>query len=508
MFKKIIAVLCAFMCTIAGFIPVFAAEDCQIVIQDPDEGQTYTAYQIFAAAPYEEDGSLLLDNLEWGSSIDSSKLSGQKLSGFETAVSEDNARSIAQELSGKTDTEMQDAAASLLSLVNPDRAAGRASEQTNGSYVISGLQPGYYLITDTLDPGSSARSQSAILLQVVSGTTAIAPKKGAPVLKKQVRTNASSDYSSPVEWTNTADYSKGDIIDYRLSSSLPSAMAYYPVYQMQISDTVDQGFELDPKSIAVSVEADGRTLAISSSLYTVTCTDTGFTVDIPDAKKLEIAQSPAYELSDPKLIVTYSAVLTKDALVYTQKNQNTAVLKYSSSPEDSQTMGTTPKAATSVYTFEVDVEKTDDAGKPLPGAEFTLYRKDENGKLQQVAIVSAAQAVGSNQNEYVFRDLGSGTYVLKETKTPGGYSTAEPITFTIQAHYTADQNGDSSLVNVTIDGASATLDDNGIFHMNVKNQKGLHLPNTGSAGMAVLLVLGAAAVLLGLILNRRKDEAR
>lgn len=508
MLKKIVAVLCSFFCMIAGFMPVFAAEDCQILIQDPDADQTYTAYQIFSASPYEEDGSTVLDNLEWGSSIDSAKLTGQTLAGFDSPATPDNARAIAQELSGKSDTEMQTAAASLLSLVDLSKAAGTAAEQTNGSYVISGLKPGYYLISDTLNPGSAARAQSAILLQVVSGTTTVTPKKGAPTQTKQVKTNANSEYSSPVEWTTGADYSVGDIIDYRLVNTLPAAMSYYQTYQMQISDTMDKGLALNPSSIALEVEADGKSEAVSSDLYTVTTSAAGFTINIPDAKKLEVANTPAFEQNDPKLIVTYNSTLTKDALIYTQKNQNTATLTYSNSPEDEHSTNTTPKSTTTVYTFEVDVEKTDDSNKPLTGAEFTLYKKDENGELKEVAVVTAKEAVGDDKNVYAFKDLGSGTYVLKETVTPGGYSTAEPVTFTIQAHYTVDQNGDALLNNVTIDGTETTLDDNGIFHMTVENQKGLHLPKTGSAGMAILLVVGAAAVVLGILFSRKKSAVK
>ncbi len=67
---------------------------------------------------------------------------------------------------------------------------------------------------------------------------------------------------------------------------------------------------------------------------------------------------------------------------------------------------------TPVTSYGVTITKTDEAGKPLAGAEFTLY----NSKGEAIA-----KAFSNNQGAAAFDNLAEGAYTARETKAPEGY---------------------------------------------------------------------------------------
>lgn len=534
--KRIIAIFCAVACFLVAFVPVFAkdessqasqtAKDCSIQINDPVAGQTYTAYQIFSGQPYRQsDGNILLDNLNWGSSIttlpsSSTGSHGINLTnyGISTPALADtqSAREIARELTGKSDTDMQKAARGLLSLVNPHAPAGQAKAQSGSgsqaAYVISGLAPGYYLVTDTVPKGVDSPT-SAILLEVLDATVSVEPKKGAPTLKKWIKTNPESEYNSASpDWTTQADFGKNDVINYKLEATLPSQMEYYSAYQMTLTDQIENGLILNQDSIVLTVVTDSGNKTVPKSEYSVESKDGNFTVTIPNAKVLTTDKGePAFLNPDARLEITYYCQMDpKQALIFSSPNENTATLTYSDSPEDSSKTSTTKQVTATFYTFEVKVFKEDEKKNPLAGAGFTLYKLTSNGKqeFETIGPNGKTAASGPNQNEFDFTDLGSGRYQLAETTTPDGYSTMAPITFTLQAHYDVDDAGQASKPSVTIDGVNAKTETPGVFQITIQNQSGLHLPDTGSAGLAILLVAGAAALIAGIVLGRKNKAAK
>lgn len=63
-------------------------------------------------------------------------------------------------------------------------------------------------------------------------------------------------------------------------------------------------------------------------------------------------------------------------------------------------------------TYSITVTKTNEAGQPLSGAEFTLY--GANGS-------AVATAVSNAQGLAVFSNVAKGAYTIRETKAPAGY---------------------------------------------------------------------------------------
>lgn len=217
-------------------------------------------------------------------------------------------------------------------------------------------------------------------------------------------------------------------------------------------------------------------------------------------------------------------------------------------PEPKHPTGETPKDEVKTYTTELTILKTDENGNILPGAEFTLtgggvnivlvttetftenvngaYWKLKNGTYTTTAptiaedetgnsadydsttakyaktITLVAKGTGKEETNVVgvidegghvtFSGLGAGTYTIKETKTPAGYNTIAPITFTLT--FNAETKTFVSDNNAVIVGTDNKLD------ITIVNQKGAELPSTGGMGTTIFYVLGSILVLAAVVL--------
>ncbi len=157
----------------------------------------------------------------------------------------------------------------------------------------------------------------------------------------------------------------------------------------------------------------------------------------------------------------------------------------------------------------ITIRKTDESGKLLPGAQFTLSRKsdtdifeivseyglDENGLID---LTTAA--------EKTFAGMGNGIYKLTETHAPAGYIIiTKDIYFSVSdgAVKLTDEDGNETAYS------SVTLADDNTTIV-VKNTPGVALPTTGGPGISLLYFLGGMLVLFagaGLTLLCRKKRA-
>lgn len=548
MFKRILAMITAFFCMIAGFSPIFAEEtgsaanDCSITISGVKPGQTYTAYQIFSGQADPQKTHFDLSDLNWGSSIDPSALHGQTEDNFgdvEFNNGPEGAANVASAIitKGSSDQELQKMAETLAQLVDKSKPAGQAAP-ANGRCVISNLNPGYYLVINTLDSTGSTSGEPAsispyLLVEVVHGNIEVNPKKGAPTLTKQVKANGASFYhdkgsAEPIAttWTSAADYSNGDQIDYQLVVTLPKDVRDYEnKYQLTINDTIDKGLTLgqtpgQTPDVKVAIEiGDSAPETVNKQLYTIKWPAPSkpgtLSISFSDFRTVgtngqavsELASDAACMSQDTvKLIITYSCTLNDQAVMSRNSNDNKATLTYSNSP-DSTSTETTPEHNAKVYTAELDVFKVDKNGDPLQGAEFTLYKQDSDGAYQ--LFEGPLKAETSTPNEFCFKGLGSGEYKIEETTAPEGYIASQPMTFTLTGDHCFDSAGDLSFNGFTVGNCEHVVpNSDGTLSVKITNLKTSSLPSTGSMGLAVLAVLGAAAVVLGLMMSRKSKTAR
>lgn len=103
-----------------------------------------------------------------------------------------------------------------------------------------------------------------------------------------------------------------------------------------------------------------------------------------------------------------------------EKQDNGAVL----GDENSATFEITNAYVSS--SADVTFTKTDEAGTPLKGVEFALYKNKED-----TAPIEGTEKVSDDQGVVTFEDLESGTYYLKETSTPSGFVAAGPWTIEV-----------------------------------------------------------------------------
>lgn len=176
--------------------------------------------------------------------------------------------------------------------------------------------------------------------------------------------------------------------------------------------------------------------------------------------------------------ITYQAKLTGTAPIENGRT-NTATLLFSANSYDA-TQKTVSDSVT-VANAGIKIHKTAEDGKTaLQGAEFQLLDKDGTTVLD-------TQTTDKDGNLTFAYALGSGTYTLKETKAPAGYSLVENQSVSVEAR----------------DNAYKTVD-----IIDPKDQAAGLLPTTGGVGTIAMTVLGVAVIAgtAALIVRGRKQD--
>ena len=152
----------------------------------------------------------------------------------------------------------------------------------------------------------------------------------------------------------------------------------------------------------------------------------------------------------------------------------------------------------------IDFEKVDkvDTGSKLSGAEFALYKADENNEKTGDPIKNVTS--GKN-GAFTLDNLPVGKYVLVETKAPTGYQISEKawlITVNSDRTTTVTYNGD----DITPAGSEEAV----IYQ--ITNTKFYSLPSSGGPGIYGFTISGVAFITAALLLfinnKRKEDEAR
>ena len=507
--KKFKLLLAAFVATLFAFAGVKASA-YTITIDNVSDNHTYEAYQVFGgdlAKTTEKDANApRLSNIHWGSGVNEFTYDG-----------ESDAAKIAEKLSGqKKDSDdakafSKLAGANLKEFGEAEKAAKdgqdfATAKSENGKAVLTVSEPGYYLVKDkdgTQDGNDAAYTR--FMLQV-TGAESVEVKNDVPTVEKKVKENSNS------KWQDAADYDMGDTVPFQLTAELPKKRVDdYNHYYVEFTDTLSAGLTF--KEIT-KVTADGTTLTKDQYQATPTEKDgkTVLSIVITDVKAVaNITQE------ENKVVVEYNATLNDKAVLGSEGNPNSVELTYSNNPNDTgdgkskpANTGKTPKDTVKVFTYQTIINKVDQDGKPLTGAEFTLVKKNKDGSTKNVDVVKNAEGTS-----FTFKGLDAGKYVLKETKTPDGYNTIKPIEFTIDADYDKEAD-DPQLTKLSGDVTSgvAQFDANkadGSLTAGIVNRKGSLLPSTGGMGTTILYVIGSILVLVAavlLITKKRMDAAK
>ena len=485
LFKKLASFILAFAMVMAIAMPsvVMAADDGSITITGANAGHIFEAYQIFTG---KVSGNTLSD-IEWGSGVSEQG---------KTALG--SAKEKAKEL---TDSNSKDFAYAVSEyLTNPAGSAN--AKDSSDNYVITGLEPGYYLVKDK-GPTTGQDSYSKFILQVVGNKT-VAVKKQVPESYKKVM-DKNDTTGTTTYWQDSADWDIGDKVPFQLTGTVASDYKEYKApYQLVFHDTLSEGLTFDKNS--VKVYTNDSTDPISADQYTVTYPATdGHTFDVT------IKNVKALDGIVTKIRVEYEATLNEHAVIGSAGNPNKMYMDFSNNPNSTQggEKGTTPEDKVIVFTYKTIINKVDSEKHLLAGAAFKLEKVNKNGSNTLVKEFTADE----NTTSFEFKGLDDGQYILTETKTPEGYNTMDPITFEITATHDVESN-DPTLTELSGNKVIGEIEftvskDDGSLTADVVNNKGSELPETGGMGTTVLYAAGTLMILAAaafLVMKKKADS--
>ena len=397
---------------------------------------------------------------------------------------------------------------------------GAATAIGNGNTVTLPVDEGWYAVSDTYtDAGDN----------VLSGTVAIVATKVNNADKLTIKSpyeEGQTDITDPGEFnaknedvppTPSKDVKKnnvsvngqsvniGDMLDFTVTGTVPSAAAGYTTYRYTLTDTASKGLKVAaPDTFKVQLGS----VNVPSNLYEVTQTtnDSGATVTT-------IVFSNVKGYAGKQIVVSYQATVTNAILENGNKVTNTATA--------TTDKGTSGAGETTVYTGSLQFHKygVDDDANGLAGATFNVYKgasvpqkngkddtdqalkftqtdKDVDGSYKYDANGNIAVKSGSN-GSVVLKGLESGDYTIKEVGFKSGYATNFVPTFTITVSVDSKTGAVTCQLKSNTNNAFGLVstDENG--QITVKNIKSItQLPLTGAAGtmlftVVALLVAGA-----------------
>ena len=517
--KKLLAALLAVAMVCAMAIPAFA-ENSE---GDVDSHHTYSAFQIFKG---DVEGNNIKDfkisNVDWGSNIINNsddflnKLREADHIGplFTNAKSAQEVLAVISQWHDSDDDSIAFARFVCHYLYSNDANPTYVVRAGSNALTIPEAKAGYYLFVDTTDfsKDDSYHSYNSFLLMVTKGNwnVPITPKAEKPTVEKKVYDNP--DGTSTGGFGSSADHAINEKFQFQLTATLPDstnrAYDYYDKYSVIFHDTLSEGITYDgPYSVVI--KSNDITYTITDpSKYTINTdkldSQNYFEVEIPDVKTCVAG----LDLNKGATItVTYTAHLNEKASVNTAgggtSNINKVYLTYSNNPQDESSIGKTPESTpVYVYTYQLSNTKRQNTvdGPALAGAGFKLYSdaecNNEVGLYQEGEFYypikdatgkKAVEMISGQDGQFNVKGLDAGTYYLKETKTPDGYSACKVIPVTIKADHSRNDQ-------VNLEGSNLTND-----IVNIK-AGGITLPSTGGIGTTLFYVGGGGLMVAAIVL--------
>lgn len=521
--KKLLAALLAVAMLCAMAIPAFAYD----TKEDIDKNHCYDAFQIFKGDVSDDN---TISNVQWGQNIPDDKDFLAQLKEDPTLrIPFQDANSLQEVLDvmkGWTTSDDNSIAFArfVCNYIYTDAHANSTPVKQGGHTGGFELdEAGYYLIVDTSSFSSSADGDSyhaynSFLLKVNKAHyhVQITPKVVKPTVEKKVYDNDDGSSSGDNNgWGSSADHAINEEFQFQLIATLPEsenngrAYDYYNEYTVRFNDTLSNGITYD-RLDSVVINSDGHTYDITndSSMYEVDDSqlknDNSFVVSIPDVKTC--VKDPEFNLNNGATItVTYTAHLNENAAVNgSAENKNSVRLQYSNNPRpDGEYWGYTPTPESEVYVYTYQLNNTKRAetenGTPLPGAVFQLYSdadcKNEvklyqDGEfyypIKNATGKEAVEMKSAANGQFNVKGLDAGTYYLRETTPPAGYSACPDTTIVISA---------------THDGNRVNLESSKLYTTIINNKAGgITLPSTGGIGTTLFYVVGGGLMVAAIVL--------
>ena len=542
--KRILSVIMAMVMVLAMSVPTFAATN---VIGDKDDtaviGVTnvgtnatkVTAYPVIVAKYQSESNNAIFTGYEVKYTTNPAikvnedgeyTLSAEQIAQIRASLNVSEVVELEKQANGTTWSKALPIGAYLIIVSNEETATYNAMvASTNYKKDVNGK--------NTID---------------TSKATAAAKKVTAPDLEKKiVKTNG--DGSTEKVNGNTANI--GDIVEYEVTiKNIPNYDGKYPVFKVE--DTLSTGLTYN-EDVTISVKdettGDVTTGDVTDLTKDTYCVDTSagqkITLNFVDNKFKTEDHPNGYSLkayNGQTLVIKYSATVNKNAKVNESGNNNDAKVSYA---KDSSVDGRpgTSEDKTYTYTFDIDggvngsvtgniitkvgIVSGKTKNEPLEGATFTLYTDDKCTEKYSNAKWNGVVSTDTN-GQMLMEGLKAGTYYLKETAAPNGFTLNDTV-YRIVIAETLNENGKLESWTITINGDTIidgegnkvikenkfTVDNKGIAtktadgSVDIINTKISSLPSTGGIGTTIFTIGGCAIMIVaaGLFFaTRRKTQ--
>lgn len=435
--------------------------------------------------------------------------------------------------------------------------------EAEGSTTYTATAPlGAYLV---VVEGSETSTYNAMVVSTnyknVNGVNTIDLGKNTAAAKKSTKPTLDKNIKNGDATTKHNTVNIGDVINYEVSvANIPEYTGKYPVFN--VVDTLSQGLTFNGEDVTVKV--NGTTLRKDID-YKFTKEGQKITINFVDTSLTATGKTEyGYTLNNYKgqnMTIAYSATVNENAKLNEVGNQNDATLTYSKDSTVNNNNGTDEKKTHS-YTFDIDgsVQGTDSVipvdvthilnkigeevktievnGKEvevkaaLEGAEFTVYTNEACTVRYQQGGVDYPVVRSTAAGQIELKGLAAGTYYIKETKAPAGYSvnaTAVKVEITGLTFNDNDEltgwtikvnNQDvASFVYGTNEGGktefvrSDSIRNEGtefVNGYNILNTKITALPATGGIGTTIFTIVGCGIMIAaaGLFFASRRKENR
>lgn len=550
-FKRFTAAIAATLMAASLSVPmamnVSAAENTISFTGEVGSTHTYTAYKIFGGVVKTTDADEVagtpakteLTNIVWANS--------NGAAAFLSALKEDE--TIGSKFTNCSNAAEVAAVLSTFANKSPDAEAFAKLVVAQKDYLvevvgnpngtITATSDGYYVVVEndmTASNGNlpvdSAMTSYLLAVYDASEGADLAVKAAIPSVEKKIQENVKTgnwqnDTKYGVRYNDTADFSIGDTVNFKLFGTMPENIDKYDSYKYVFHDNLGKEFTTptyNTENVKVTidgVQANGYTV---SSSYNAT-TGTEITISFVDIKDGNVIKE------DSKVEVSYSANLGIGAAIGKPGQKNTVYLEYSNNPNVGGT-GTTSKTPTDTviaFTYQLNVDKIDAANPDLKlsGAKFKLKALDGDhvnkwAQVQNGILIGwtdnedVASELTSNANgQFVVAGLDDGKYSLTETEAPKGYNKlSDSVEFTITAETNNSQSDNDitgeelTALEIKVEGedeATPGALDTGIVGMSVKNNSGSTLPSTGGMGTKLFFLGGGSmAAVAGIFLITKK----
>lgn len=347
-----------------------------------------------------------------------------------------------------------------------------------------------------------------------------------PDLKKEVKNGNT--------YENAADASIGDMVEWKVSASVPSNVDQLEKYS--ITDKMSSALTWVEAEAALNItyKSNGTPVNAETTDYTlIKPTDNqeggSWTIEFTEAGKTKLKTNNISSIE-----VTFKTKLNEKANIGSAGNLNDAQLDYSNAiyplvdptnPNDGKKPGEDHiKDQAKVYSFAIDMTKVDgnNIATKLEGVHFDLYKYSgtvteptESDLKGSGKKINTTDLVTDINGKITVKGLENGNYYLVETKAAaGGYNLLKaPVKVVIAQEYsvekkttvTKDAEGNVTSTTTVVNKTFTGGDENnaGTYSVTIENRKGFTLPKTGDIGTAMFLIIGIGGMLAAVYIMLR-----